>query len=309
MDNYQLYFIPVIISTIVTLIIWLITYITPYIWPETYSKFILFLRSNDPTDLTEISLIISQFLKYDDWKRLVAKERLKRIFKRKIQTIEHEQMVRWEELKSNSTYIPLKQVIKSLKEALDFQLPYEDDEKDRELLISKTYLDEAMEKMDKKEIEKELKKYSEIIEGNKNAKIWFLIDEDLPLGIKGKISDYKKPLTTRELAVLISLRYPRVDMDGTWDKEKFLKIMINEKPPEKYDDENLDDIFQNIILYLEYMDDSQQKSKEQILRLALGLSNHEKSSETLMNLIKKVKKAIYKKEFAEIKSKLGLMYE
>jgi len=43
---------------------------------------------NDPKHPVEISLIINQFSKYDDWKRLTACKRMRRMFINKIREIE-----------------------------------------------------------------------------------------------------------------------------------------------------------------------------------------------------------------------------
>jgi hypothetical protein len=305
MDSFQLYLIPAIISALVTVIIWLGTYVMPYIWPEGYAKFILFIQRKDPNDPIDISLIINQFLKYDDWKRLTAKERLKRMFKRKISEIEDEKRIRWDELKDNTICVPLKTLIDMLKYYLGNESDYIEfnDDHDTDFLISENYLKEVIPQMDENEIKKELKKFSGIYKGHKNANVWFLVDSELPLGIKGKVSDYKSPLTSKELAVLLTLQAPHIDSDGSWDKERYLKAYLKESPPEIYEKEELNEIFQNIILYLDY---THQSSGEKLFsKFALGLSNHEKSSEKMIELIKEVKIQIYKKELSEVKSKLN----
>lgn len=303
MSSYEQYIIPAVISALVAAIIWVVTYVTPYIWPETYSKFILFLRKNDPTDWIEISLIISQFLRYDDWKRIVAKERLERMFKRKICVTENEQIIRWAELNENSISIPITIAISSLKNVLGLEVdPEELNNLDEEQIILKVYSEEVLANFNKNQMEKDLKDFTKIYENNGNVKLWFLIDETIPLNTKRKVGTYEKPLSTREIAVLIALNYPSVDLDGTWDTNDFLKYKLNENPPKKYNENELNDIFQNIILYLDYSQGI--SSKEQISIFALGLSNHEKSSETLLEMIEKIKKEIDEEELSEIRSKL-----
>jgi hypothetical protein len=179
MVEYQLYIIPAIVSAIIGFL----SYVVPYVWPEEWTDFIMCIRRDDPYDFVGINLIISQFLNYDDWKRLTAKKRLKRIFKRKMADIERDKEKRWEELKNNSISIPIKQAITGFERALkpNNSANISDENLEDKSLVSKNYLDDAIKNMDKKEIKKVLNEYREIYGKHKNARIWILLEEKFHL--------------------------------------------------------------------------------------------------------------------------------
>jgi len=305
MKEYQIVIITAIISFIIYLILWVIKDIITYTHPSKLSKIIIRFI-NDPRDPVEIRLIINQFLRYDDWKRITAKDRLERMFKNKMKNIEKEKAERWKQIKAVTFCISLKDMIYALKRALSNSFKEEiKGSDDKEFLISKTYLEDALKKINKKELEKELKSYSTIYNNHEKARLWILKDEKIPLGIKGNISDYKQELTSQELAVITSLWEPKIDFEATWNKEQALKRFLNEYPPRSWTDEELNEMFDKIILFLDY---PHEKTKNKMFsQLAIGLSNYKTSSDELLELLNEINRKLDKKEFNKIRARLNNM--
>ncbi|KAF5042838.1 hypothetical protein DSECCO2_508490 [anaerobic digester metagenome] len=63
--------------------------------------------------------------------------------------------------------------------------------------------------------------------------------------------------------------------------------------------------FNELMLYIDYPH-TKSKKDELIYRFALGLSNHEKSSETLNEVINEVKGQIFSKDYKKWEKQLGL---
>ncbi|MCE7698801.1 MAG: hypothetical protein K8E24_008220 [Methanobacterium paludis] len=80
--------IAIFIPLVVSIFAWTLTYIIPYIRPNWVSNTVIKVTKNNPKDPIEIGLIINQFSKYDDWKRLTASKRIKQMFTQKVREIE-----------------------------------------------------------------------------------------------------------------------------------------------------------------------------------------------------------------------------
>ncbi|KAF5042836.1 hypothetical protein DSECCO2_508470 [anaerobic digester metagenome] len=107
MDRLQI-FLAIFIPLIVSVLAWTLTYIIPYTSPNWLSNRVLTFTKNQPTDPIEIGIIINQFSKYDDWKRLTANKKMKQMFIRKIREIEKNNELNWSDAKKNVFNIPLR---------------------------------------------------------------------------------------------------------------------------------------------------------------------------------------------------------
>jgi hypothetical protein len=84
--------------------------------------------------------------------------------------------------------------------------------------------------------------------------------------------------------------------------EDFLKFK-NHYKPEKQSLNEILTTFNDVILYIDY---PHSKREELTYRLALGLSDHEKSFETLNKLLGEVKGRIWNKDYEEYKKRLNV---
>ena len=264
MDGFQI-FLAIFIPLIVSVLAWTLTYIIPYTSPNWLSNRVLTFTKNQPTDPIEIGIIINQFSKYDDWKRLTANKRMKQMFIQKIREID----------KKYETKHNLQFTSKEVKEHFTKQL---------------------------NELEEAKAKYLQILEEHPNTILW---DEWTSFSDTLEIYDKEGySLTSKELEFLLYPEYATVDKDKKMTTERFLE-RTGHKYPKKRNDKEIITEFNELILYIDYPH-TQSKKDELIYRLALGLSNHEKSLETLNELINEVKGQIFSKDYKKWEKNLRI---
>jgi hypothetical protein len=287
MDYLQI-FLAIIIPLAVSVIVWALTYIIPYIMPDQVSKAAFFFTKNDPIDPIEIRLLINQFLKYDDWKRLTARDRLRRMFKRKVLQIQADKENEWFNEKQKVTSVQIKEAIDGLKDLLH-KISNDHDVK----FFSENYYD-------KKYLEENEKKYSDIYKSHNNAKIWFYINQNLlPAKFIENLMKIRHKLTSTQLALLMDTGKELIDEEGSLSDKEVLRIKFEYYPPKPWNNVEISQKFNDLIIYIDYPHGK--LKKELVPRLALGLSKHEKSSKTLISLITEVDAEILNKDFDELK--------
>jgi len=80
---------------------------------------------------------------------------------------------------------------------------------------------------------------------------------------------------------------------------------LNEYPPRSWTDEELNEMFDKIILFLDY---PHEKTKNKMFsQLAIGLSNYKTSSDELLELLNEINRKLDKKEFNKIRARLNNM--
>lgn len=298
MDGLQI-FLAIFIPLIVSVLAWTLTYIIPYTSPNWLSNRVLTFTKNQPTDPIEIGIIINQFSKYDDWKRLTANKRMKQMFIQKIREIEKNNELNWSEAKKNVITIPLKDLLIKLDELLAVLKDKEYETKHNLQFTSK----EVKEHFNKQinELEEHNAKCLQILEKHPNTILW-----DKWTSFPDTLEIYDKErysLNSKELEFLLYLEYATVDKDNKMTTERFLE-RNGHKNPKRQSNEEITAEFNELILYIDYPH-TQSKKDELIYRLALGLSNHEKSSETLNELINEIKGQIFSKDYKKWEKNFG----
>lgn len=299
MDGLQI-FLAIFIPLIVSVLAWTLTYIIPYTSPNWLSNRVLTFTKHQPTDPIEIGIIINQFSKYDDWKRLTANKKMKRMFIRKIREIEKNNKLKWSEAKKTVLNIPLSDLLDKLNELLIVLTDEEYEAKHNIKFTSKEVKEYFTEKLN--ELKENKESYSQILEKHPKTLIWgrwYSGEDFIEIYNKEKYS-----LTSEELELISDLKYNIVDKDRSMTIERFLE-RNGHKYPKKMDNKEIITEFNELMLYIDYPH-TQSKKDELIYRLALGLSNHEKSSETLNELINEVKGQIFSKDYNEWKTKFSL---
>lgn len=287
MDSTQIS-IAIIIPFLVSFIAWALTYIIPYIWPDFVSKVVIKLKRSNPKDPIEIGIIINQFYKYDDWKRLTAYKRIKQMFIQKVREIEEFNDFEWSKLEKKVIYISVENLLDKLNLVLRYLKGDQYVEENIVNLTSedvKEYLIKEIESLKSSQTE-----FSDILKNFPNAVIW----DDITIG-QEYIEKYNKEdyfLKIEEVELLTS-KYRFIDNDGTMSKEDYLKSRKHIKPERKSFSEILT-TFNDFILFMDYPHSNRE---EFTYRLALGLSNHERSLDTLNNLISEVKGQITIKDY------------
>lgn len=299
MDRLQI-FLAIFIPLIVSVLAWTLTYIIPYTSPNWLSNRVLTFTKNQPTDPIEIGIIINQFSKYDDWKRLTANKKMKQMFIRKIREIEKNNELNWSDAKKNVFNIPLRDFFDKLNVLL---IVLKDEEYEKKHNIKFTS-EEVKEHFSNKlnELEENKESYSQILEKQPNTLIWgrWYSGEDF-------IEIYNKEnysLSSEELELISDLKYTIVDKDRSMTIERFLE-RTGHISPKKMDNKEIITEFNELMLYIDYPH-TKSKKDELIYRFALGLSNHEKSSETLNEVINEVKGQIFSKDYKKWEKQLGL---
>lgn len=286
LDDLQLaltIFIPLVVSVVA----WSLTYIIPYVWPDSLSKIILFFTQNkDPTDPIEIRLLINQFLKYDDWKRLIARDRIKRMFIHKLNSIQIEEIENWNNAKKKITNLNVKDYIDLLTDLCDKIFNHPGENKALVNFFEKYGYDKDV-------FNKNIEKMSEIYQSNNNAKIWFYcVSKYMP---KNFVSDLEKLSETDDVPIfLMDFGNELIDHNSTFDIEQVLKAKAGLYPPKIWSNEEINNKFNDLIIYIDY---PHGKSKKELIpRFSLGLSKHEKSSQTILGLISEVDREILNKD-------------
>lgn len=296
MDQLQI-ILSILIPLGVSVLVWTLTYIIPYIRPNWLSDSVLEVTMNDPKHPVEIGLIINQFSKYDDWKRLTACKRMKRMFIHKIREIEANEELKWVKLKNKTIYMPLKRILDSIDVMLSI---LKDDKYEEKHNLKFTSKDVKSHFNKKKDLLKENQaKYSEILKDYPNTIIWgkcYMSPEYIEKYNKGGYY-----LTPREIE-LLDPQYTILDQDASMTKKEFLESTGHETPKRQSDEEIIAK-FNEFILYIDY---PHPKKDELTYRLVMGLSNHEKSSEILNELINEMESQILSKDYKEWKTRFNL---
>jgi hypothetical protein len=294
-------FLAIIIPFFVSIFAWILTYVIPYTWPSWVSNQIIKFSKKDTNDQIEIGIIINQLLKYDDWKRLMAMKKLKKIFKSKIKEIEAIESIKWNKSIENVRFMPLKEALDISEQAIKYlngenqtlQKLLPDDNKNR-FLKNKAFFEEKKDQL------------SETFTKNRDSKVWWYDDnKEFKIHyLKGKYG-----LSIDQFSVIVDLYdvsggYTLIDEDNSMTPEKFLGE-TNIKKPIKYSDFALENIFQNIILYLSYPH-SIKKKEIFSYRLALGLSSHKLSVDAIKDIIEEIDSQILTKDYKDIMKKLNL---
>lgn len=296
MDELQL-LLSILIPLCVSVLVWTLTYIIPYIRPNWLSDSVLKVTLKDPKDPVGISLIINQFSAYDDWKRIVACKRMKRMFINKIREIEDDDEKEWCLLKNKVINMPLKDVLNKLNMLLSVlkDKPYEE-EADLKF-TSKKVLEDFEKKIES--LEECQREYSKILENHPNAILWGKYVSSPKYIEKYNKKGYE--LTIKEIQLMIS-HYTVLDKDGKINKKSYL-AMKGHEAPERQSYEEIISKFNELIFYIIY---PHPKRDELTYRLVIGLSNHKKSSEILNELINEMETHIFSKDYKEWKTKFNL---
>lgn len=287
------------IPLVVSVIVWTLTYIIPYISPNWISNRIITFTKNDPKEHIEIGLIINQFSKYDDWKRLTAIKRLKRMFFKKVREIEDDNESKWSELRASVINMPLENVLNKLNLILSV-LKNKNYEKDHNIKLSSEDVRENFEKKIKS-LEEYQNNYSKLLKKYPKAIIW-----DICFTPSKYIQNYNKEeyaLTINDIEIM-NLKDNYFDEDGSLSADEFLQIKGHETP-KRQNNEEIITTFNDVILYIDYPH-SKFKKSELTYRLSLGLSDHEKSNETLNRLIYEVKEEIQMNDYNKWKKQFNL---
>lgn len=259
-------FITIIVSLLVSVFVWMLTYIVPYIWPSNLSKvFSFFIKT--PCDINEISLYINQFLKYDDWRKLTAKECLKKSFQEKLIKISEYQKLKWENLCNNVMVQPAEEFLLEMKDL------------------------------------KEKKYVENLIKKDKNINIWSFKDVNKAFELKGDLRRYNKHFKTSEVGLILNTKTVYIDVNGNMNTQKFLKNKLNEEPPKPININETLFIFEDLIFYFDHISKTSDKKEELSSRLSFGLSNHPKSYDTLLDLMNEFKDEINSKDFEKTREK------
>jgi len=296
MDELQI-FLTIFIPLVVSVLVWALTYIIPYIRPNWLSDSVLKVTMNDPKHPVEISLIINQFSKYDDWKRLTACKRMKRMFINKIREIEDNEELELSRLKKNIINMPLKDVLDKLNVLLSVLKEKQYEEEPDLKFTSKNVLEDFEKKIES--LEESQREYSEILENHPNAILW-----GTNVSSPKFIEKYNKEgydLTIKQIQLMIS-KYTVVDKDASKTKEEVLELK-GHKSPKRQSDAEIISKFNELILYIIY---PHPKRDELTYRLVMGLSNHGKSSEILNELIREMESQILSKDYKEWKTRFNL---
>ncbi len=292
MDELQI-ILSIVIPLIVSLIVWTLTYIIPYISPNWISNGLIKFTRDDPSDPVGIGLIISQFLKYDDWKRLNASKRIQRMFIKKIREIEKDNEQEWSELVKKVIKMPLKDALMKLDLVL-VELRDKNYEKKYNIHLTSPDVIEHFEKQIES-LEDYRKKYYEILKQYNNAIIW---DQcTIPPKFIERYNKENYVLSLKEIE-LIDFKYIMLDKNGKMSTEEFLNIKGHNTPKRQTDDEIIA-IFNDVIFYIDYPHSKFKKDKL-IYRLSLGLSDHERSQKTLNGIISEVESQILMKDYNDI---------
>lgn len=255
---------------------WLIT----YLWPNIPAK-ILFKLKRDPEDTFDIESLIYKFLKYDDWKRLEAKNRLRRMFQNKMRNeFRKYELKKWEALKDTV----------------------------------------ECEKFTEEEILQDKAKNMHLFAGMHNDESVMLPKkasyEDIKNNLKDKLPEIKEEYEKRRRCYFKELPVKKTTVVGGKDAVKATKwklpLFFDDEPmiKDKFLNHNgffapkernlsiINALFDNIMLYVDYP--HKKSRKEKLIRnLALGLSNGENSNYFLERLIKEVEKEINRKNYDE----------
>ena len=274
--------------------------------PLQLSRVVLLITENMETnDPIEIRILVEQFVKYDDWKRLTARGRLKSLFIQKMEEIENDKFMEWDSLMNSLTFLSIDDVVSYLKSVKNEMKSSKSDNFDfNPTWIDFKGLNEYYEEFEAKSLDKHILEYSQIKKEYENAKVWFFMDEDLLPLKRAEINKYNKPLTTHELAVLMTETYPIIDKKGVYNKEEVLKRK-NFFQPKISSQETLENTFEKVITFLDYP--HKKKFKEELMyKLSIGLSNHVIASNELLNLNNIVDSNIMNKDFENIRKQLNL---
>ncbi len=290
------------IPFVVSIFAWILTYIIPYAWPSWVSNQIIALSKKDTNDPIEIGIIINQLMKYDDWKRLTAMKKLKRIFKSKIKEIEVVESIKWRNSINNVKCIPLKEVL-DISEQVIIYLNSENQN------LQKLFPDNNKKRfLNNIEFFKEKKdQHSEILTRNPDSKVWW--HDDISNKFKSSYSKKEYDLPIDQFTIIIQLYDDSgyltfIDENNSMTPEKFL-LKKNIEKPKKYSYFEIENIFQNIILYLSYPHSSSKK-EDFSYRLALGLSSHKLSSDAIKDIINEIEVQILTKDYKDTVKKLNL---
>ncbi|MBP2045291.1 hypothetical protein [Methanobacterium aggregans] len=300
--------ITIIVSLSVSIFVWMLTYVIPYIWPTSISK-ILSSFTKISSDYIEIKIYINQFLKYDDWKRLTARDRLNKIFKNKIREIEEYQLKRWNKLSKNVISKPINEVYNDIKELNSF---YSKDHVSSSCPLLKNpvwmdikevepYFGGFKTKKFKQYLEKELSDLEESLLQNEDGNIWFYADDqDLDKwGCEKNLFEFPQ-LTPNESLILIHEGNYKVDSKNKFDINEILIKVFKFKEEPKISNEN--DLKIKFDQLIEYIDSPRERSEQEelIFKLARGLSDQTDSDNVLLSLLNNIESEKYSKRYKEL---------
>lgn len=255
---------------------WLIT----NLWPSIPAK-ILFELKRDPEDTFDIESLIYKFLKYDDWKRLESKNRLRRMFQNKMgNEFRKYELKKWESLKDTVECEKFTEE-EILHDKANFMFLFAEMHNDESNTLPK--------KASYEHIKDNLKDKLPEIKGEyeKRRRCYF---KELPV-------KKTKVVGGKDAAKATIWKRTLFFDDEPMIKDKFLNYNGFFAPKER----NLsiiNTLFDNIMLYADYP--HKKSRKEKLIRnLALGLSNHKNSNSFLETLIDEVEKEISRKNYEE----------
>ena len=269
----------IIVPIIVSIFVWLLTYIIPFIFPYQVTwLMLLFTKGMDPKDPIGIKILVNQFMKYNDWKRLTAMQRLRRIFKKKLNEIVVEETKKWKKYDKHLICIPFNRFMDDLEMYL---APLKESGKIEEIeeIIPKEY--EIIKKND------HLTQFSTLrmtvnLKGEK-INIWYYSHKNQPVDYKiivnGLIAQYVPRVINS------GFEAPVIDHSGILKKEEVIVKKLEDVDFIHMNKERIDQIFDETIIFL---DDPQEKEIKEVLlhKFAYGLSNGENSVEALKRVIR-----------------------
>ena len=270
----------IIVPIVVSIFAWLLTYIIPFIFPYQVTwLMLLFTSGMDPKDPIGIKILVNQFMKYADWKRLTAMQRLKRIFKKKAKEIAKADNEKWLKYDKHLICMSLNEFMDDLGIYLA-SLRESEETKEIEEIIPEGF-----------ELKKENIRYTRLKKPGMSAnlrgdklKIWYYSDNENPINYKKIVKElinYKY----ESRGLNSGFNMPFIDYDGKLKKDEVIIRKLGGVDFIHMDKEDIDQIFDKIIIFL---DDPREKEVKEVLlhKFAYGLSNSENSADTLKRIIR-----------------------
>ena len=218
-------------------------------------------------------------MKYDDWKRLTAMQRLRRIFKKKVKKIVIEDTIKWQRYDKHLICIPLINFMDDLERYLT---PLKESGKTEEIeeIIPEGH---EFKKNNNNYIQFSTRSMSVNLSGDK-VKIWYYSDKKHPIDYRIIVKELIANIIKRQK---INLRFdvPLIDFSGILKKEGVILRKLEYVDFIHLNNEGINQIFNKIIIFL---DDPEEKEIKEVLlhKFAYGLSNGENSVEALKRVIR-----------------------